>query len=371
MGKAKQLINYKHFRDILICIMWPATINYGSGILARQVGRDMWVSGIISVFTVLPLIIIVIRIGNNFPGKTIAEYSTKLLGRVLGKVMGLLLAIYFFLSASSSISMYVHHLTGFLLPETPFLVVTLLHVFIICYLVWEGPEVIGRISVFAFAMDIIFYLIVLAASLSEINIDRILPVFEPGILPVFKSSLDGDTFIGISPLVAAMLLPFVREQKKALGAAVSGLFIGSFFFILYFIVELMVMGPQLVAMMRIASMDFVRAIQITQYLHRFESFMVSLWYWSIMIQAGVAALCSLECFMQTTKIKKKSPFLIIIFGLLLITCTYYIGHNDVLFLRLREHIWKYISIPFDFGVPLLLLLALGIKKMFTNADNKL
>jgi spore germination protein KB len=364
MSKGKELINNKHFRDILICIMWPATINYGSGILARRVGRDMWISGIISVFTVLPLIIIVIRIGKDFPGKTITEYSTKLLGRVLGKVLGLLLAIYFFLSASSSITMYVHHLTGFLLPETPFLVVTLLHVFIICYLVWEGPEVIARISVFAFAMAIIFFVIVSAASLSEINIDRILPIFDSGILPVLSSSRDTDTFIGVSPLIAAMLLPMVNDQKKALGAAVSGLFIGSFFFILYFIVELMVMGPQVVAMMRIASMDFVRAIQITQYLHRFESFMVALWYWSIMIQAGIVAFCSLESFMQTTGIKKKSPFLIITFGLMLIASTYYIGHNDVIFLRIREHIWEYISLPVDFGVPLLLLFALGVKKIF-------
>ncbi|MFA6941428.1 MAG: GerAB/ArcD/ProY family transporter, partial [Clostridiaceae bacterium] len=209
MNKGKVLINNKHFRDILICIMWPATINYGSGILARKIGRDMWICGIISVFTVLPFIIIITRIGQNFPGKTIVEYSRELLGRVLAKVLGLLLAVYFFFAASSSITMYVDHLTGFLLPQTPFLVVMLLHVFIICYLVWGGPEVIARISVFAFAMAIIFFLLVFMASLSEINIDRILPIFDSGIVPVFKASLDTDTFIGVSPIVAAMLLPIV------------------------------------------------------------------------------------------------------------------------------------------------------------------
>jgi len=369
MKKGKVLINNKHFKDILICIMWPATINYGSGILARNIGRDMWVCGIISVLSVLPFIVIITRIGQNFPGKTIVEYSRELLGRVIGKALGLLLAIYFFLSASSSISMYVHHLTGFLLPQTPFLVVTLLHVFIICYLVWEGPEVIARISVFAFAMAIIFYLLVFAASLTEINIDRITPIFDTGVISVFKASLDTDAFIGFLPIIIAMLLPIVNDQRKALGAAVSGLFIGGFFFILYFVVELMVMGPQVVAMMRIASMDFVRAIQITQYLHRFESFMVALWYWSIMIQEGILIYCSLESFMQTTGIKKKSPFIIITFGLMLIASTYYMGHNDVVFLRLREHVWKYFSLPIDFGVPILLFLALGVKKIIINNKN--
>lgn len=127
------------------------------------------------------------------------------------------------------------------------------------------------------------------------------------------------------------------------------------------------MGPQVVAMMRIPSMDLVRSIQITQYLHRFESFMVALWYWSMMVQEGTMFLCSLEAFIQTTGIKKKSPIIIIIFGFSMIILTYYIGRNDVSFLRIREHVFKYISLPVDFGVPLLLLLALCVKKMRTPA----
>lgn len=370
MNERKEIINNKQFRDILICIMWPATINYGSGILAREVGRDMWISGIIGVFTVLIFVIIIIVIGRDFPDKTVVEYSTDLLGCVLGKIIGLLLSIYLFLSSCSSISMYIQHLTGFLLPETPFLVVCTLHVLIICYLVWEGPEVIGRTSVIAFAMAIIFYILVFMASLSEINFGRITPFFDSGVVKVFKSSLEADTFVGTSQILAAMLLPLVQDKKKAVVSAASGLLIGGSFFVFYFIVELMVMGPELVAMMRIPSMDFVRSIQITQYLHRFESFMVALWYWSIMIQAGVFAYCSLTAFMQTTRIKKKNPFIIITFGLALIIVTYYVGHNDVLFLRIREYLWEYISLPIDFGVPLLLLIAWGLKKMHKHHVHK-
>lgn len=235
MSERKELINNKHLRDILICVMWPATINYGSGILAREIGRDMWICGIISILTVLPFIMIMINIGHNFPEKTMVEYSTELLGNVLGKVLGLLVAIYFFISSSSSTTMYIHHLTGFLLPETPFLVVTALHVFIICYLVWKGPEVIARTSVIAFAMAIIFYTLVFMASLSELDVDRLMPFFDLGIVPVLKASLDTDTFVGFSPLLVAMLLPIVHNQKKAFGAATSGLIIGGLFFVFYLV----------------------------------------------------------------------------------------------------------------------------------------
>lgn len=343
--------------------MWPSTINYASGILARKVGHDMWISGIVSVLTVLPFLFLMIYIGRNFPDKTIVEYSSELLGRLLGKVLGLILTLYFFLNASSSISMYIQHLTGFLLPKTPFLVVAALHVFVIFYLVWNGPEVIARTAIFAFGFGIIFFILVFMASLAEINMDRIMPFFDLGVMPVLKSSIEADTFVGITPLLVAMILPMVSNPKKAFASASSGLFIGGFFFIFYFVAELMVMGPQVVAIMRIPSMDFVRSIQITQYLHRFESFMVALWYWSIMIQAGIYSYCSYKAFMQTTGIKKKSPYIVIPFGLMIMILTYLIGKDDVLFLNLREHLWKYFAVPIDFGVPLILFSALGLKKL--------
>lgn len=229
MSEGKEVINNKQFRDILICNMWPTAINYGSGILARDVGRDMWISGIISIFTAIPFILIAIYLGQNFTNKTIAEYSSELLGTVLGKILGLVLSIYFFLIACSSVSMYIHHLSDFLLPQTPFLVMTVLHVFVICYLVWEGPEVIARTAVIAFSMAIIFYLLVFMASLAEIDINRITPFFDSGVIPVFKASLKTDTFVGVPQMLITMILPMVQDQKSSFRTATSGLFIGGFF----------------------------------------------------------------------------------------------------------------------------------------------
>jgi len=159
----KETISNNQFRDILICIMWPATITYGSGILAREVGRDMWISGIIGVSTIIPFALLIVYMGQNFLGKTIVQYGQDLLGCVLGKVLGVILTLYFFIMSSSSISIYIHHLADFLLPQTPFLVVTTMHVLVIFYLVWKGPEVIARTAVIAFGAGIIFYFLVLAS----------------------------------------------------------------------------------------------------------------------------------------------------------------------------------------------------------------
>lgn len=352
--------------------MWPATITYGSGVLAREVGRDMWISGAISVITTLFFTFIIVYIGRSFPDKTIVEYSEDLLWTIPGKLLGVVLTIYFFVASANAVSIYIHHLTDFLLPETPFMVVTVLHVAVVSYMVWKGPEVIARMGVIGFGLAILFYFLVFLASLSEVDFNRLMPFFDSGVLAVGKASLSADSFIGINQIMIAMLLPMVLTKKKAFGTAASGLCIGGFFFIFYFIVELMVMGPQVISLMRIPSMDFVRSIQITQYLHRFESFMVGLWYWSILVQASLLAYCSLKAFTQTIGIKKEKTISIFVFiyGIAMVILTYYIADDRILFLNFRESTWQYISLPIQYGLPILLLLALGIRKIFSGNKNK-
>ncbi|GAB6180516.1 endospore germination permease [Desulfotomaculum defluvii] len=360
------IINSNQLKAIVVCATWPTVINYGSGFLAREVGIDMWLSGAIGVITAIPLIYISLYISRNFPGRTIVEYSHDLLGILLGKLMGLILTIYFLLYAVSAISMYIHHLTDFLLPETPFLVVTILHVLVITYFVWHGPGVIAKMGIVAFTMAILFHFLVFLASLPEIDYSEIRPFFDSGLVEVSKASLTVHTFIGMIWLFIPMLLPSISDQEKSFRSIVIGLAIGGFFFVFYFIVEIMIMGPQVVALMRIASMDFVRSIQITQYLHRFESFMVALWYWSILVQAGTLTYCALAAFMQTVGIKEKKPSLFIFLAIILVVLTYYMAYDRVFFLNLREFDWKYYSLPIQFGIPTILLIALGFKKMFAK-----
>jgi len=371
MNNEKVIINNKQFRAIVICLTWPSIITYGSGFLAREVGRDMWISGLISILTTMLLVFIVVLIGKNFPGKTMVEYSQDLLGKILGKLLGLMLLLFFIVSAAISVSIYIQHLTDFLLPETPFLVITTMHLIVISYLIWKGPEVIARIGTIAFSLACIFYLLVLLASLPEFEITRLMPLFGSGVAAVGKASFSADSFLGIIQVVIAMMLPMVANQTKAFRSATAGLAIGGSFFIYYFIVELMVMGPQLVALMRIPSMDLVRSIQITEYLHRFESFMVALWYWSILVQAGVLVYCALQAFKQTVGIKKDNLYLILLFGLLMGVITHYIGHDRVLFQNFRETEWKYISLSFQFILPVILLIVMMIKKLFTSNTSKL
>ncbi|HEX3011022.1 MAG TPA: endospore germination permease, partial [Syntrophomonadaceae bacterium] len=353
MNSNNVIINNKQFKAIVICLAWPTAINFASGFLARLVGHDMWLSGAISVITTIPFIFIVVLLGKNFPGKTIVEYSQDLFGKILGKLLGFILFLYFLATAALTVSAYIQHLTDFLLPETPFLVVTIMYLIVICYLIWQGLEVIGRIGIIAFFLACIFYVLIFLASLPEFDLNKLMPLFSAGVVNTSIASLSADSFTGVIQIVIAMILPMISNQSKVFRSAAAGLAIGGVFFVSYFVAELMVMGPHLVSITRIPSMDLVRSIQITQYLHRFESFMVALWYWSILIRAGVLAYCALLTFKQTVGIKKDNPYLVIILGLLIGVLNYYIGYNRIFFLNFREYQWQYIALPLQYILPVI------------------
>lgn len=354
LTKQKIMITNTQLWTLLACIIWPTIIGYGGGILAREVGRDMLVSGVLAVLTTVAFAFVLIHTGRKFPGQTIVEYSQQLLGTFAGKFLGLGLVVYLMLAANQSINIYVHHINDFLLPETPFGVITVIHILVICYLVWHGPEVIARIAVIGFFQAGVFTLLVFLATLPEIDLHRVLPLFDTGLPIIGLAGLNAYSFTGPSLLIIAMLLPLVKDQKKAARSATTGLSIGGIIFLFFFLAELMVMGPHVTAQMRVACMDLVRAIQITEYLHRFESFMVALWYWSMLVQGGVFVYCATLAFRQIIGMQQQNVWVVITTGIILVVLTYLLGFNRVTFLNFLEHKWAYVSLPALFGVPLLL-----------------
>jgi len=360
--KNKTIISNTQFWALLACMIWPTVIGYGAGIMARQVGRDIWISGIIALLTTVFFAYILVLTGRKFPDRSMVEYSRELIGKIPGKALGLGLFFYFLLAAGQSVSIYVHHIIDFLLPETPFMVIAVIHVLVISYIVWHGPEVIARVTVIGFFMAVVFTILVFLATLQEIDLHRIFPLFDHGLPATGAASLIAGSFIGQCLPVIAMLLPLVKDKKNAARSAITGLTVGGVLFIFYLISELMVMGPHVTALMRIACMDLVRSVQITEYLHRFESFMLALWYWSMLTQGGILAYCATLAFRQTLGVKKPNKWLVIATGIILASLTYFTAFNRITFLSYLEHLWQYISLPVQYGLPLMLFaLSLFVK----------
>lgn len=62
------------------------------------------------------------------------------------------------------------------------------------------------------------------------------------------------------------------------------------------------------------------------------------------------------------KKEKTKTIFIFIFGIILVVITYLIGYNRVFFLNYREFKWQYFVLPIQYGLPILLLIFLGVKK---------
>lgn len=356
------VINNTQFWALIACTVWPTVIGYGAGAMAREAGRDIWLGGILALSGTVILALLLVFVGRKFPNQTVIEYSSSLLGKIPAKALGLLLFLYFLLASQQSVAIYIHHVTDYLLPETPFLVITLTHIVVVCYLVWQGPEVIARVSVIGFINAALFNLLLLTATAQNFNLDRILPILDEGLFPVLKAGMTASSFIGPNVLMIAMLLPLIASNGKPGRSTLTGFMIGGTMFIFYFVSELFVMGPHTTGQMRLACMELVRSISITKYLHRFESGMALLWYWSVLVQAGILFYCAVFALQQTFGLKKIYSFMIIMGGATLVVLIYLLAFSHVVFMHYLEGPWKFVSVSLEYGIPLTLFAVTLIRK---------
>lgn len=193
---------------------------------ARQ---DAWMVSIIGTFLGAYVLFIVYRLGSLFPGQTLFEYLPLIVGKIIGKILGIGYLIYLFYLTASVIREFLALLYGTgVYRLTPPYVIVLFFAAATTYGVLSGFEVIGRtVGVYAFIISIIvFFSITLA--LPYMKFEALLPMGEAGFPTILKSELVGLAYRS-ELLVLAMILPYIKNAREGFIAAnIANVLIGFF-----------------------------------------------------------------------------------------------------------------------------------------------
>lgn len=194
-------------------------------------------AGIIStVFAVFMSIL-----GRRFYKETIMEYSTKLVGKFLGKLFGGLIVIYFIAITSVILRDFSDALKGLLLESTPVEIITITMLLTTVYLTLNGINGIARISELFIPIIIISLVLLIGLSLSNVNYLRLKPVLKPPLLLTIK---------GIPNLIMAfqgyeiifLIIPFLYDHKRVIPYTFLGLGIPTILYTLIVCVSIGVFG---------------------------------------------------------------------------------------------------------------------------------
>jgi spore germination protein KB len=320
--------------------------------VAQNAGRDGWMSVLIGGLVGVVVTLVVTAVGFKFPDKTLIEYSEIILGKWVGKIIGVIF-IFFYIHLTSivvrEISTTIH---GTLIPKTSFESITII-IFIACaYCVKKGLEVITRVNVLVLVMIYIAIFTILFLLLKDIDIKLLTPVLSHGISPVLKDSAAPAGWFG-EVVSIAFLIPFINKPKEARLHSIVGVVWAAITLAIMTALCVMIFGSKLTALLTFPTLEAVRYINLNDYIERIEILFLIPWILSTYIKICFYYYISVLITSKIFKIKTTKT-LVLPIGLVIFSLSLVLFDNSVDLFDFLSRVWGLYSLPIELGIPTLL-----------------
>ncbi len=197
---------------MMYAIMIYTAVLAEPGITAHYAGKDSWWSPFIASQVGFLTLYIVHKLHKLYPGLTVIQYGTHIVGKAAGKLLGLLfLGFYIHLNGLNTRE-YSEFIVAVFLPRTPIIVVIATILLVAAYSVRGGVESVARS---AFILTITSIAIPMAISLlliPDLDFRYMFPMLEHGVMPMIRGAYVSQAWYSEVFLVS-FYLPFVSDSK--------------------------------------------------------------------------------------------------------------------------------------------------------------
>ncbi|CAM4428431.1 GerAB/ArcD/ProY family transporter [Paenibacillus typhae] len=256
----------------------------GAGILTLPRGvseavktPDSWLSVTLGGIIVMAVVTLMVKISQQFPGKTIFQYAGRIVGRVPGAVLCLLLVLYFLILAGFEIRSLAEVTLFFLLEGTPIWAIVLPFIWAGTYLVYGGINSIARVFQIVFPISIMILMICYALSFRLFDIDNLRPVLGNGIMPVIRG-LKSTVLVYSGCEVILTLVAFMQKPGQAVKTMLIGIGIPVGLYLLTVVMVIGGLSIDSVITSTWPTIDLIRSFEISGFLfERMEFPLMVIW----------------------------------------------------------------------------------------------
>lgn len=182
-------------------------------VAAKYIGPNGYLGLIVAMLLTVPVIVVLVRLGNKFPDKSIIEYLPIVFGKVPGKVVGFIyLAFLLALTVSATRSM-AEEFNVYFLMKTPVWAIAAIMLLSVAYLAHKGIEGITRLAAFVFPLAFIFIILSMMLAFQNFQPDHIRPVFNINLSKLSLGSIQ--MFYVFFPLATVFIsYQYLTEKQK-------------------------------------------------------------------------------------------------------------------------------------------------------------
>jgi len=282
----KEVISTNQFIWMLFCIITSFTGLHVIRLVIFQARRDAWLSVILAWVLDVLLAVVYAYMGIRFPGQNMIQYSMTILGKRLGKIIGISFPI-FFLLVSSILQRGLSILNTVFFPKTPEALILISSYLVVSYAVLKGIESIGRVCEILGPFFLFSCIVLFLFFIPDIKIDRLKPQLEAGLYPALTGTPLILSFIGIC-IIMGMYIPICNHPENGFAAKFTAVSLGTFVILSLVISTIGIFSyPQAKNMINV-SLELTRFVHLGDFFERVEA----IWL-MIIIGAAITASASM------------------------------------------------------------------------------
>lgn len=350
------------FIALIINMVYAKAIGVTQGIMAREVGSDIWLSTIFSTLQGAAVMFVTVLLVRRNSKLDLFEQVQKLWGKWVAKLVALIVIAYFLYAFIPIMVTFVYHLKDYFLPEAPVVLFIAVGLFVGIYGCYQGLEVIGRMAFVGILFIFLLNILLLVGSYKDMDIQNLMPIFDSGFVPTLWASRHNNTDWSMAVMMAALVLPHVKNDRKWGTAGVIGILFGGLVVAMWPLLEVGVLSSEVTAQYIVACMQLARSAHLGYFIQRYEMIMIAFFAVSALIQVMVCLYCTAQGMTKLFGVrhyrKMILPSAAVLGGL-----SYWYVSNHIRAINFTSDLWPIIAHGAGVGLILLLwLLGLFRKK---------
>lgn len=273
----REFVNkYGLFTSIIVTVVGVRLFSYPRE-LAKGVGSDAWfvalLTGIIC-YVMLYLIYKVVQI-NNFNNFTIILEDN--LGKLLGKLIGLVFAFYNIFSIAIGMRIFVEVLKMYLLAKTPTEFILIVMILTGTFLVRGKLKTLVRFNEISFWIIFVPVIIIILFTLNKVDFTNNLPMFHNP--PMNYISTLWNTYYSFAGFqIAYLILPFVKDKKDINKTLVKSMIFITLIFMITVIFCIAVFTKEQTKLLLWPTITMIASINIPgSFVERWEGIVMAVW----------------------------------------------------------------------------------------------
>lgn len=345
---------------LLFLVITAADILFVPGIAAQIARQSAWLLFISSSLAGLITLWIIVKLGLRFPRLTLPQYSEIILGKISGKIISAAYALFFLTVNILMNREFSEFLTNSLSIGTSVLILNAAIVLVSGFGAFKGIEVIVRMAQFVLPLFVFSFLFLFSLAVPNVDWEKLLPLFEGGLQPIFLGSIVPASFYG-EIVILVMLLPIVNNPQEVRRKTLYALLAITGFSALATLIMLTVIGPDLMGHLLFPLWYLTRIIEFKSYIQRIEGLVFPLWISGVVVKSAVFYYLASLAAAQVLGLKTHKTVVCVLAPIQITAATFLFGNIFQLYDVLNKY-WPPFGLVFEVVLPLLLLMIAALRK---------